>query len=85
MGLLLELLEGAVLQLPAVVFSIIGNIFPKNKVKVEKRDVLLMTKVKLLHLPMFRVTFTDLPSYIIQGTSPPFYFVHFIEVSVTGN
>lgn len=65
MGLLLELLWGVVLQLPVVVFSIIGNILPKNKVKMEKRDTSLMTKVKLLHLPMFNVTFTDLPSYMI--------------------
>lgn len=63
MGLLLELLGGVVLQLPVVVFSIIGNILPKNKVKMEKRDASLMTKVKLPHLPMFNVTFTDLPSY----------------------
>lgn len=84
-GLLLELLGGVVLQLPVVVFSIIGNILPKNKVKMEKKDALLMTKVKILHLPMFKVTFTDLPSYMIQWTSPPFYFIYFREVSVTGN
>lgn len=85
MGLLLEILGGVVLHLPVVVFSIIGNILPKNKVKMEKRDAWLMTKVKLLHLCMFRVTFTDLLSYMIQQTSPPFYFIHFREVSVTGN
>lgn len=88
-GFLLQLLGGIVLQPLVVVFSIMWEQFCLRtnsmwgKTEGGRKETFLMTKAELLYLPIFIVTFIDLPSYMIQWTSPP-CFIHFREVSVTG-